>query len=311
MISVAADTFVNRKEWETAYSLELIEHLLRIKGPAWFLDEIMRDEAPSASESFIRWNILTYRDREDFAECRLLDFGSGCGASSMVLSRMFPQTRIVGVDRLPAAVEFARKRAEFYGVTARVRFVLSSDSDSLPSAVGGDFDYAVLSGVYEHLLPEERQSIIPLIWSKLRYGGVLFIFETPHLWFPIESHTTVLPFINYLPDRVAHLAVRWFSRRVDGNREWTALLREGIRGGTERELASILDGRGAELLRPSYDGATRDQIDLWYRHVADSADGRKLLTRRLAMLILKGFKAVTGYALSPYLGVAFRKYEAL
>ena len=41
VVSVSADTFVNRKEWETAYSLELIEHILRVKGPAWLCDEIM------------------------------------------------------------------------------------------------------------------------------------------------------------------------------------------------------------------------------------------------------------------------------
>ena len=310
VVSVSADAFINKKEWETAYSLELIEHILRVKGPVWLCDEIMRDEDPSTSESFIRWNILTYLDREDFAGRRLLDFGSGCGASTMVLSRMFPQTRIVGVELVSESVEVARKRAEFYGVTDRVRFVLSPDSDSLPAGIGGDFDYVVLSGVYEHLLPEERQSVIPLVWSRLRHGGMLFIFETPHRWFPIESHTTVLPFINYLPDRVAHLVSRRFSHRVDPDISWTELLRAGIRGGTVREIVSILGGRGAELLSPSYDGATRDQIDLWYRHVVDSADGRKLLKRRLAMLILKGIKAVTGYALSPYLGVAFRKHES-
>ena len=146
---------------ETAYSLELIEHILRVKGPAWLCDEIMRDEDPSTSESFIRWNILTYLDREDFAGRRLLDFGSGCGASTMVLSRMFPQTWIVGVELVSESVEVARKRAEFYGVTDRVRFALSPDSNSLPAGIGGDFDYVVLSGVYEHLLPEERQSVIP------------------------------------------------------------------------------------------------------------------------------------------------------
>ena len=312
LVSVSADVSANRKEWETAYSLELIEHILRVKGPAWLCDEIMRDEDPSTCESFIRWNILTYLDREDFAGRRLLDFGSGHGASTMVLSRMFPQTRIVGVELVSECVEVARKRAEFYGVTDRVRFALSPDSNSLPAGIGGDFDYVVLSGVYEHLLPEERQSVLPLVWSRLRQGGMLFIFETPHRWFPIESHTTVLPFINYLPDRVAHWSARHFSRsyRVKPDISWTDLLREGIRGGTVREIVSILDGRGAELLSPSYDGATRDQIDLWYQHVVDSADGRKLLTRRLAMLVLKGIKAVTGYALSPYLGVAFRKYES-
>ena len=311
VVSVAADTFINRKECETAYSLELIEHILRVKGPGWLCDEIMRDEDPSTNQSLIRWNILSYSDREDFAGCRLLDFGCGCGASSMVLSRMFPQTQIVGVDLVSEFVEIARKRAEFYGVTDRVKFALSPDSNSLPAGIGGDFDYVVLSGVYEHLLPEERKAVIPLVWSRLRQGGMLFIVGAPHRWFPIESHTTVLPFINYLPDRVAHFVCRHFSHRVDPDISWTELLRAGIRGGTVREIVSILDGKGAKLLSPSCDGATRDQIDLWYQHVVDSVDGRKSLTKRLAMPALKGIKAVTGYALSPTWGGAFRKCPVL
>ena len=307
VVSVSADTSIAKKEWKTAYSLELIEYILRVKGPVWLCDEIMRDEDPSRCERLIRWNILTYLDREDFAGCRLLDFGSGCGSSAMVLSRMFPQLYIVGVDFVSEHVEVARKRAEYYGVTDRVRFALSPDSDSLPAGIGGDFDYVVLSGVYEHLLPEERQLVIPLVWSRLRQGGMFFIFETPHRWFPIESHTTGLPFINYLPDRVAHMVCRHFSHRIDPDISWTELLRAGIRGGTVREIVSILDGRGAELLGPSWDGATRDQIDLWYQH---GLDGRKSLTRCLAMLIFKGIRAVTGCTLTPFLGVAFRKHES-
>ena len=309
VISVPANVSNHGKNWETAYPVELIEHILRAVGPAWLLDEIMRDENPSASQSFIRWNILTYSNQEDFTRCRLLDFGSGCGASTMVLARMFPQAEIVGVELVPRLLEVARKRAEFYGVTHRVKFVLSPSSDSLPASISGDFDYIVLSGVFEHLLPEERQSVIPLLWSKLRQNGILFLFETPHRWFPIESHTTLLPFINYLPDGVAH----WFARhlsssyRVDPDITWKGLLRAGIRGGTVREIVSILSGSGVELLNPSHDGVALDQIDLWYKHTLDRVNGRKSQTRRLVMLILKGIKAVTGYALSPYLGVALKK----
>ena len=300
-VLVSGETFIARREWETAYSIELIEHVLRVKGPVWLNDEIMRDEDPSTTRSFIRWNILSYVDPGDFAACRLLDFGSGCGASSMVLSRMLPETEIVGVELLPDSVTLARRRAEYYGVSDRVGFVLSPDADKLPAGIG-DFQYATLSGVYEHLFPVERRRLLPLIWSKLKPGGILFIFETPHRWFPIESHTTVLPFINYLPDRVAHYCCRRFSRRVDPDSSWTELLRQGIRGGTVREIVSILEG--GEVLRPSWDGATRDQIDLWYQHVRD---GGRSLSRHVAMRCLKVLKAVTGMALSPYLGLALKK----
>ena len=300
-ILVSGGAFIAQREWETAYPIELIEHVMQVRDPARLNDEIMRDEDPSATQSFIRWNVLSYIDSGDFAGRRLLDFGSGCGASSMVLARMLPETEIVGVELLSDSVRLARHRAEYYGVSDRVRFVLSPDANQLPAGIG-DFDYIVLSGVYEHLLPIERRHLLPLIWSKLKPGGVLFIFETPHRWFPIEPHTTVLPFINYLPDRLAHYCCRRFSRRVDPESSWTDLLRLGIRGGTAREIVSIL-GSG-EILTPSWDGAPRDQIDIWYQHVRDRGTS---LVKHAAMRCLKTLKAVTGIALSPYLGLAIRR----
>ena len=276
------------------------------QGAVWLCDEIMRDEDPSTSESFVRWNILTYLDREDFAGRRLLDFGSGCGASTMVLSRMFPQTRIVGVELVSESVEIARKRAEFYGVT---------DASGLPclpiravcGRIGGDFDYVVLSAYMSICCRRKDNQSSPSSGRDCDTEACSSSSKLLTDGFPIESHTTVLPFINYLPDRMAHLVSRRFSHRVDPDISWTELLRAGIRGGTVREIVSILDGRGAELLSPSYDGATRDQIDLWYQHVVDSADGRKLLKRRLAMLILKGIKAVTGYGVESLSGSCFQE----
>ena len=300
-VLVSGETFIPEREWETAYPIELIEHVLRVKGPVWLNDEIMRDEDPRATQSFIRWNVLSYADSRDFAGRRLLDFGSGSGASSVVLARMLPRTEIVGVEIRSRAVTLARHRAEYHGVGDRVRFVLSPDANKLPAGIG-DFDYVTLRGVCEHLLPIQRRRLLPLIWSKLKAGGILFIFETPHRWFPIELHTTQLPFINYLPARVAHYCCRRFSRKVDRDSSWPDLLREGIRGGTAREVVSTL--REGELLTPSWDGATRDQIDLWYQHVRDRGTS---LAQDVAMRCLKALKAVTGIALSPFLGIAVRR----
>ena len=82
----------------------------------------------------------------------------------MVLARMSPEAKIVGVELMSELVELARHRAEFYGVEGRVSFQLSPDPNSLPPEIG-DFDYIILSAVYEHLLPSERQLILALLWS--------------------------------------------------------------------------------------------------------------------------------------------------
>jgi len=127
--------FVPVRMWETAYPLDLVEHILQVKGPAYLCDEIMRDESPLYVQHNFFWDILSYIEENAFAGQRVLDFGSGSGASSMVLARMLPSTaEIVGVELVPEYIDLAWHRARFYGVDNRVSFHLSSDQNSLPIA---------------------------------------------------------------------------------------------------------------------------------------------------------------------------------
>lgn len=66
--------FTATRKWITDYPLDLIEHVLRVKGPAFLCDEIMRDESPSYVQHHFRWDILSYVRKEDLAGKRVLDF---------------------------------------------------------------------------------------------------------------------------------------------------------------------------------------------------------------------------------------------
>ncbi|MHB8258531.1 MAG: SAM-dependent methyltransferase [Acidiferrobacterales bacterium] len=296
--------FTPTKQWVTNYPMELIEHVLRVKGPAYLCDEIMRDEDPQYVQHSFRWEILSYTGKEDFAGRRVLDFGSGSGSSCMVLARMLPEANIVGIELVPEYVNLAQHRAGFYGVEDRVSFHLSPDSNRLPSEIG-EFDYIILSAVYEHLLPSERSTILVLLWSHLKHGGIMFLNQTPYRWLPFETHTTGLPLINYLPDGPTLYCARRFSKRVSPDTSWTELLRMGVRGGTTREIIGILARAGgkAELLHPSHFGV-KDHIDLWYQL---SSAIRKPLAKKLIMLGIKTVKMATGVTMVPSLSLALRK----
>jgi SAM-dependent methyltransferase len=296
--------YVAVKQWESEYPLELIEHVLRVKGPAFLCDEIMRDESPLYVQHSLRWDLLSYAGIEDFSGRRLLDFGSGSGASSVVLARMFPHLEIVGVELLPALKELAEHRARFHGVDGRVSFLLSPDSKSLPPGIG-EFDYVLLSGVFEHLHPAERLTLLPLLWLHLKEGGIIFVDQSPYRWFPLELHTTRLPLINVLPDRLALYCARRFSRRVRRDESWPELLRRGIRGGSAPEIMRILNrqGRSAALLEPSRLGVN-DRIDLWYQI---SKAKRAARVKRLMKWGFRTVKTMTGAVIVPDLSLAIRK----
>jgi hypothetical protein len=175
-----------------------------------------------------------------------------------------------------------------------------------------------MSAVYEHLLPAERRNLMPQLWAKLKRGGRLLLNQTPHRFFPFESHTTGLPFINYLPDRLAHFVARRFSRRDLASDSWESLLRKGIRGATEREILSSFgssETESAPSIVPPQKPLYRDRVDVWYqalgpRHRALKTACRELLRVgervlgttlivNLALVIGKGTSLGRGEAACP------------
>lgn len=298
---------VQRSPCRTRYPDDLIRMILEVKGPGYVCDEIARDEDPAYAGLNIEIGLFSYLEPARFAGRRLLDFGCGCGSSTMVLARRLPDTRIVGVELLPQSLAIARRRGLHYG-RPDLEFLQSPDGFTLPSGLG-TFDFIVMNAVFEHLLPDERGRVMAQLWQSLLPGGVLFLQETPNRWCPVEMHTTGLPLLNYVGDG---LALNWAttrSRRVPAGSSWAHLLREGIRGGSVKEILACLppaEGR-PRLMRPIAPGV-RGQADLWYlgserRHGPSRA-------KRAARFVLHAARSVTGLDFTPELALAIRKDPA-
>jgi len=298
-----ADLHITRATHETDYPLELIQEILRVKGPAWICDEIARDEDPNYVQRHITFDLLSYVPAEWFKGKRVLDFGSGCGASTVVMARMLPGAEFVGVELLEEYTGVARRRAELLGYR-NAQFLTSPDPNSLPANVG-EFDAIVLSAVWEHLLPGERPQLLNRLWARMKPGGIIFINQTPHRLWPIEAHTTGIPLLNYVPSAVALPVAKKLSPRVAPEHSWSDLLRKGIRGGTVHEIMGHLkkSGHRATLLSPTAAGM-RDRIDLWYQTSSELGKGG---VKRVMRTGLKTLRAVSGQTLVPALSIAIRK----
>jgi 2-polyprenyl-3-methyl-5-hydroxy-6-metoxy-1,4-benzoquinol methylase len=296
-------TFVSRSECVTRYPIDLIERIVDVKSPSYVCDEIARDEDPDYVGLFMRYGLLGYVPKEEFRGARLLDFGSGSGASTVILARMFPDTEIVGVELEPALIELAKLRAAHYGMSNLV-FLQSPSPETLPSDLG-TFPFVQMHAVYEHLLPTERPSMCAQLWGLLEVNGVIFVNELPHRFYPVEAHTTGLPLLNYLPDRLAHRAAARLSRRIAPDATWPELLRAGIRGGTARSVRRDLlsDGGRADMLTPTGLGL-RDHTDLWYGY---SAARRPHPIKRAMRVSFRIASRIAGDPFAPGLSLAFRK----
>lgn len=290
-VTVTTGAYAPRTTVETSYPPPLIEALLAVKGPEYVCDEIARTEDAAYVLRELELSLLSFVPRAWFAGRRVLDFGSGSGASSLLLARLLPEARIVGVELREDLVAVARERAAFEG--ANVEFHVSPAPDALPDV--GRVDAVVLSAVYEHLLPAERAPLLRGLWSLLAPGGVLFVNQLPYRWSPVEAHTTWLPFVNYLPDALAHRATRYAARGVRDRATWDEWLRRGVRGGTLRGIVRTLPG--AVALRPAQGWA-----GLWYE-LGDTT--RKVAVKKALRAAFRVTDRVT--PMEPTLTLAVRK----
>ncbi len=155
----------------------------------------------------------------------------------MILARIFPQTQNVGIELEDRLRAIAKLRARHYKYE-NAQSLLSPNADELPPALG-KFDFVVRSAVFEHLLPSEHKPLVRQIWELLNPGGTLFLNQTPNRCFPVETHTTGLPLINYMPDRLAFKYARLPRETESAMGTGAGKLRNGIRGATIREIVTI------------------------------------------------------------------------
>jgi len=292
--------FVKRFARETSYSVELIDKIIDIAGPSWFYEEHSRVEY---SKEYIKFALLSYVNENNFTNKTIMDFGCGYGYSTIFLGQLFPTAKIIGVDLVSKHVKIAKILSEFYNFN-NIHFFVSPSAYDLPKEIE-PVSFILLNAVYEHFLPDEKIILLPKIWYLLKQYGVLFINETPHKYFPIECHTTKLPIINYLPDKMTMCLARKFCKKIQCDEEWKTMLRRGIRGGSIKEVINILSRTSQKplLLKPKRLGI-RDQNEIWYKsaNTRESSNIKKCLIRSM-----ERFTRISGLPLSPYLSIAIQK----
>ncbi len=118
---------------------------------------------------FIAGRIRDLQSRlpRNWKPARILDFGCGFGDSAQYLSEIFPSAEVVGVDTAAGAI--ARARTTFG--SPRLTF---GDLDLLEEE---HFDLCYTNGVFHHIPPGQRASILRQIRDSLVPGGYFALYE--------------------------------------------------------------------------------------------------------------------------------------
>jgi SAM-dependent methyltransferase len=260
-----------------------------MNAPLWRPEQLERNR-------FVRFRTAYTFDRfvdlPREGNLKILDFGCGDGHSIDALLDRFPNAHFTGVDISPIPQFAGHPR-----VTA-----IRMQGPTATGSIGSGFDVIQLNAVFEHLLPVERRQLMPDLWRRLAVGGYLVVTETPWRWFPIETHTTSLPFVNYLPDRLAFAAFRYCGRFPHAV-TWKDALREGLRGGTVGEIVSCLDApKGTVQFVQASEADARDMLEVWWR-----GECRHTRRKAFAYNVLRWFHRLTGIVVSPWVNFVLRK----
>lgn len=130
---------------------------------------------------------------------RILEIGCGTGSSTVALAEQ--GAKITGIDIDKGALTVAKERSKNYGLNAEFRLLNSVEMADTFDAK--EFDFIIFFACLEHMTISERLISLRDAWEMLSSEGLLIIVETPNrLWY-FDSHTSKLPFFQWLPNELA------------------------------------------------------------------------------------------------------------
>lgn len=139
---------------------------------------------------------------------QIIEIGCGTGSSTVAIAEQGADVTAIDVDAL--GIDVARLRCSIECV--KVALVEANAESYLRSAESACVDAVVFYASLEHMTIEERLLSLADAWRAIRPGGLLWVVETPNrLWY-MDSHTSQLPFFNWLPDDLAIRYARFSPR---------------------------------------------------------------------------------------------------
>lgn len=165
----------------------------------YFLSERVRDPDSRRRKAEKITAALNLNGRRPLDNSICLDVGCSAGLITEALAPLFEKT--IGLDYDRRALEATHRHA-----CGKVQF-LRGDAMDLPFADSA-VDVIVCSQVYEHV--PDAETLFNEMYRVLLPGGVVF-FSGPNWLFPIEPHY-FLPFLHWLPERLANLYLRFAGK---------------------------------------------------------------------------------------------------
>jgi SAM-dependent methyltransferase len=293
---------VGGREHATSYSERVLRMLIERKGPERAALYLSFKE--TRGRHFLS-PLFRYLRGAGANELSVLEVGCSFGHITECLAEEPLVKEVYCFDTDRAFVDITRAKVEEMGLKA-VRAVAAftpEETCRLPYA-DARFDLVLAIGVVEHLSGARRRAQVDEYYRVLAARGWIATLDTPNRYFPLETHSVGLPFVQWMPPRVAYAyarAGRPLKFRHVSYPEFTA-------DGTGWRNASLRD-----CLPSAGRAAVEDVTELagygwrFFRDTARSARRRALLPMFAAAIAALRVAGQPPSLCLPYLNLLFRK----
>ena len=177
-----------------SYQYNYSEHIESINS---MYDEVSRVKKANKTISILKDYC------KDLSSLTLLDIGSSSGIMTYEYAKYF--YKVIGIDIDKQAIEFATKNFNKNNIEYLVSPVEESNLNE------NSFDVITCSHIYEHV--PSAEILMENIFKLLKPGGVCY-FAAGNRFKIIETHYK-LPFLSYLPKKLANLYLRMFTNNSE------------------------------------------------------------------------------------------------
>ena len=130
---------------------------------------------------------------------KVLEVGCGTGSSSITMAEQGAE--VTGIDVDSSSLEVAKLRTNLLDL--KIEFLQFSGTEI--NKLNQCFDIVMYYATLEHMTVEERIESLQQAYSLLSEGGYLIVVEAPNRLWIEDTHTSELPFFQWLPDNLAYL----------------------------------------------------------------------------------------------------------
>jgi len=235
----------------------------------------------------------------------VLEVGCSFGHITECLAAEPEVRELFTFDTDPTFVAITRAKVEEMrlGAVREVSHFTDEETCRLPYA-DARFDLVLAIGVVEHLPARNRRAQVDEYYRVLAPRGHIAILDTPNRYFPLETHSVGLPFVQWLPPALAYRYARLGRRARFRDVPYAEFVADGT-GWRNASLADCLPAGGAAGLLDVTEAAGYGWR--FFRDTATSRSRRALLPLFAACCAGLAAAGRSPSLCLPYLNLLFRR----